>query len=330
MAACNLRLERAPGHHNNEEVLQCCTISRPPGRYDEGTMRALLLLALLQQPAARAPRTIHVPRDVPLVQQAIDSARSGDTVLVAPGRYVENLRLRGQNIVLASEFIVAHDTALIARTILDGSRPTHPDSGSVLTIYKFEDSTTVIEGFTITGGTGTVWYDNKDKIFFREGGGILVDLAGPTIRNNAITMNRADTTRAGVLSAGGGGVRVGFADPILEHNVITLNRGRYGAGVCLFYAAATLRDNVIAENAGGEDFGGAGLWAWGQLSRRLPNLIERNVIRSNRALGADGRSRFPRTPEAGKGGGLSLRDAGAVLRNNVVSGNTPNDVEEIP
>ena len=54
------------------------------------------------------------------------------------------------------------------------------------------------------------------------------------------------------------------------------------------------------------------------------------MIRGNRALPADGRSRFRRTPQAGRGGGLSLRDAGAVLRNNVVSGNLPNEVEEIP
>jgi Right handed beta helix region len=295
-------------------------------------IHALALAALLHQaPApAHAPRTIRVPRELPTVQQAIDSARAGDTVLVAPGRYVENLRLRGTNIVLAGEFILARDTSLIARTILDGSRPAHPDSGSVLTIYQFEDSTTVVEGFTITGGSGTVWYDNKDKILFREGGGILIDLAGPTIRDNVITGNRADTAREGVLSAGGGGIRVGFADPVIEHNVVSRNHGRYGGGIVLFYAAATLRGNVIEENTGGEDFGGAGLWAWGQLTRRLPNVIEGNVIRNNRAAGPDGRSRLRRTPQAGKGGGLSLRDAGAVLRNNVVTGNVPNDVEEIP
>ncbi|MFI5206728.1 MAG: DUF1565 domain-containing protein [Gemmatimonadales bacterium] len=298
--------------------------------YHESVIHALLLAALVQQPAVRAARTIRVPRDLPTVQQAIDSASAGDTVLVAPGRYVENLRLRGENIVLASEFILAHDFSLIERTILDGSRPSHPDSGSVITIYKFEDSTTVVEGFTITGGTGTVWYDNKDKILFREGGGILVDLAGPTIRNNYITGNRADSARDGVLSAGGGGVRVGFGDPILDHNMITHNRGRYGGGVVLFYAAATLRANLISQNEGGEDFGGAGLWAWGQLTRRLPNTLDSNVISRNVAHPADGRSHFRRTPQAGKGGGMSLRDAGAVLRNNLVSGNTPNDTEEIP
>lgn len=169
----------------------------------------------------------------------------------------------------------------------------------------------MVEGFTITGGTGTVWYDNKDKIFFREGGGLLIDLAGPTIRNCVITGNQATEAREGVLSAGGGGVRVGFADPILEHNVISSNRGRYGAGVVLFYAAATLRGNVIRENEGGEDFGGAGLWMWGQLTRRLPYVIEGNVITGNRALPPDGRSRLRRAPPmAGRGGGLSVATRG--------------------
>jgi hypothetical protein len=290
-----------------------------------------LILGLLLPQGPHVPRTIRVPGDHPTVQQAIDSARNGDTVLVAPGRWMENLRLRGENIVLASEFILAHDTALIARTILDGSRPTHPDSGTVLSIYRFEDSTTVVEGFTITGGTGTVWYDNKDKILFREGGGILIDLAGPTIRDNVITGNRADTARAGVLSAGGGGVRIGFADPILQHNVITHNHGRYGGGLVLFYAAATLRGNVITENTGGEDFGGAGLWLWGQLTRRLPNVVEDNVIQDNRALPADGKGHLRRVqPMAGKGGGISMRDAGAVLRRNVVRRNVPDDVDAIP
>ncbi|HEY2805826.1 MAG TPA: right-handed parallel beta-helix repeat-containing protein [Gemmatimonadales bacterium] len=289
---------------------------------------ATLLLAALALPAPRAPHTIHVPRDVATIQAGIDTASAGDTVLVAPGHYYENLRLRGVNIVLASEFLTSHDTSVIGRTVIDGSRPTNADSGTVLSIYRFEDSTTVVAGFTITGGTGTVWYDNKDKIFFREGGGVIVDLAGPTIRDNVITGNRADSVHPGVLSAGGGGVRIGFADPILDHNIISRNSGRYGGGVVLFYAAARLRRNVITENEGGEDFGGAGLWMWGQLTPRLPYVIEGNIIRNNHAHGADGKSRMRRAPAAaGTGGGLSTRDNAAIMRDNVIGDNTPDDVK---
>ena len=274
---------------------------------------------------AQAKRVLRVPADFPKVQTAIDSAKEGDTVLVAPGRYYENLVFKGQNIVLASEFVRTRDRSAIERTILDGSRPAHPDSGAVVTIWRFEDSTAVVEGFTITGGTGTVWFDNKDKINFREGGGIIVDLSGPTIRNNIIEGNVA-IDKGKMLSAGGGGIRVGFAEPIIERNVIRNNKGRYGGGVVLFHSAATLRDNVITGNEGGEDFGGAGIWVVGYFSQKLTNVIEHNTIAGNIGR-ADTTLPQGRRRISGKGAGLHFGFSRAIFRNNIIWGNTPDQVQ---
>src|SRR5512138_3891538 len=65
---------------------------------------AWLLLGPLMLLAGRAPsgRIRHVPADYPGIQVAIDSAAPGDTVLVEPGRYVENIQFRGKGIVVAS------------------------------------------------------------------------------------------------------------------------------------------------------------------------------------------------------------------------------------
>ena len=67
------------------------------------------------------PRVIQVPRDHKQIQQAINAAGNGDTVLVAPGVYREQLRLAGKQITLASRFLVSRDKKDIQRTVLDAS-----------------------------------------------------------------------------------------------------------------------------------------------------------------------------------------------------------------
>jgi hypothetical protein len=272
--------------------------------------------ALLAQPA---PRVLEVPARFPTIQAAIDSARRGDTVLVAPGRYYENISFKGRNVVVTSRFARTGDLAEIERTIIDGSRPAHPDTGTVVRFTHQEDSTAVLQGFTITGGTGTVWLDAKDQIVFREGGGILCELAAPTIRFNHIVGNAAVSMDRGVKSAGGGGIRCGYAEPTIVNNVIRDNRGRYGAGVVLFYSAGTVRNNLVVGNTGGEDFGGGGLWIVGNLSRRLTTVVEHNTIVDNAAT-APADSVRPGVMR-GDGGGVITAGATVAFRNNIVWGN---------
>src|SRR5688500_432726 len=177
------------------------------------------------QPPARRHAVLTVPAKFPSIQAAIDSAVPGDTVLVAPGRYYENIRFKGKGIVVASQFSRTRDAADIERTIIDGSRPAHPDTGTVVRFVNLEDSTAVLEGLTITGGTGTVWLDAKDLAYFREGGGILCELGSPTIRYNHIVNNVAISKAKNVkgdslISAGGGAIRCGYSEPTITNNVI--------------------------------------------------------------------------------------------------------------
>ena len=75
--------------------------------------RLLLLLATaLAVPSAWAQTTIHVPADVATIQGAIQSASNGDTILVAPGTYRENIDFLGKAITV--------EGASAATTILQG------------------------------------------------------------------------------------------------------------------------------------------------------------------------------------------------------------------
>jgi hypothetical protein len=139
---------------------------------------ALLTLILVLLAGALAPAsTYQIPSQYPTIQAAIDDANNGDTVIVSPGTYLENINFNGKNIILTSTN--PDDSEIVAATIIDGD-----SQGSVVTFSDGETSEAVLTGFTITGGCGTLF--NEEAIFGREaiiiGGGIYCIDASPTIK----------------------------------------------------------------------------------------------------------------------------------------------------
>ena len=92
--------------------------------------------------------TIYVPDDQETIQGAIDTSTDGDSIIVRPGIYVENINFIGKAIVVKSE-------SGPNVTVIDGGNAVYPDSGNVVLFVNGEGSGSVIEGFTITGGTGS-------------------------------------------------------------------------------------------------------------------------------------------------------------------------------
>jgi len=224
---------------------------------------------------------IRVPADQSTIQAGINKASNGDTIVVYPGTYFENIIFRGKNIVLTSRFYESKDINYIKTTVINGSQPVHADTSSCVLIINHEDTTAILQGFTITGGKGTKWKDEHSAGTYREGGGILVAFSAPIIRDNLIINNEAVNT-SGVTSAGGGGIRAGDGNLKILNNIITANKGRYGAGVVLNYTGALMKNNVITNNSGGQDYGGGALWmnANGSTSK----IIENNTIAGNKTI----------------------------------------------
>jgi hypothetical protein len=259
---------------------------------------------------------IEVPAQFPKIQLAINAARSGDTVVVSPGIYYENLNLHGKSLVLTSLFYEDEDTSYISQTIINGSQPDDPDSASCIMMVNHEDSTTVIQGFTLTGGTGTAWLDIHNGLKYREGGAIIMEFCRATIRYNYIHHNVAISKSGGMSSAGGGGIRCGDGNPLIVNNVFYENEGRYGGAIVFNYSKGKFYNNLVINNRGGEDYGGAGIWITG--NRPNDHLVE--VVNNTVAYNA---TRGPMTGSGGgTGGGLLVLSVKPILRNNIFWGNT--------
>jgi hypothetical protein len=264
------------------------------------------ILLLISNLRVSEAQILRVPDDHSTIQAAIDAAQNGDTILVSPGEYIENLNMKGKGILLASWFETTRDMDYITQTIINGSQPQYEDTASCILIVSSEDRNCIVSGFTITGGRGTKWEDEHNRgYWYTEGGGILIQAASPTIKNNIIRDNEALNRKGAIVSAGGGAIRMGDSNPLIINNYISHNKGRYGAGIVLNYSGAVIRNNIIVNNTGGQDYGGGGLWILEKASDL--KIIENNTILNNSGGTA--------------GGGVQLLNASAIFTNNIIRGN---------
>lgn len=200
---------------------------------------------------------VHPDSTMNCIQDCLDSCSMGDTVLVGPGTYQENISWPStQSILLRSEY--GPDT-----TIIDGGHSAQRDSGSVVLFMSGEDSTAVLDGFTLKNGTGTYV-----PPYGTAGGGIYcLNYSSPTICNNIITENEADYA---------GGIDVhNNCSPTIIGNIITFNNADSASGgiQCFGYCSPLISDNVIYGNTG---YNGGGI----QCDNSAPT-ISYNTIDSN-------------------------------------------------
>lgn len=196
--------------------------------------------------------TIYVPDDHSTIQDAINVAVDGDTVIVRPGTYVENIDFVGKAITVKSEMGAKN-------TIIDGRYFSHPHFGCTVNFENSEGTDSVLDGFTICNGTG------REYSWGSYGGGINCYYASPTISNNIITNNCADVS--------GGRIYCCYSDSIIRNNTINDNYSVNGGGICLTYNSVNVKSNKIISNY--SSFGG-GLACVSDFS-----IIEENLIQSN-------------------------------------------------
>lgn len=262
--------------------------------------------------------TINVPADQPTIQAGIDAAKDGDIVLVAEDTYYENINFKGKAITVAGHFFVDGHTSHTSNTIIDGSQPSHPDSGSVVYFVSGEDTTSVLSGFTITNGTGTlatVWWMGEERIY-RKGGGIFC--TGGSILFNKIINN---TIIEDDDNAAAGGIAASFGDVIIQgnhiiNNTLTADNATNGGGLCIFCNGRVV-DNIISYNScvannGYAAAGGLNCVSDPLVSNPYQVVIEKNKITHNSATSNTNRA---------YGGGLFIRETNTFMLNNDIRNN---------
>jgi hypothetical protein len=215
-------------------------------------MKLLLTITVLLFAVYFSLANVHyVPGTYTTIQSALNACATGDTVLVAPGIYYENLTWPNtQSISLFSD---------------SGRDVTVIDGGAINRVIKLDvgvDTTTVIKGFTIRNGydqfgagirciynssptitQNTITYNTAYGPNYGLGGGIgIFSYSSPRIIDNIITYNSAD-------SVGGGISCTGFSNPIIKNNIIRNNEADIGGGIhCFDNANPVISHNFIDSN----------------------------------------------------------------------------------
>jgi len=239
-------------------------------------MRILAALtAVLVISSIALSATVFVPDDYPTIQGAIGASSNGDSIIVRPGTYMENINFLGKTIRVNSQ-------AGPSLTVIDGNQ-----NGSVVTFESGEGLESVLEGFTLTNGTGT------SVSYFFMGGGVCCNSSSPTITDNIITSNNSDF---------GGGIYCEDSSPTITGNTISHNNVEfYGGGIyCFTDAYPTIVDNVISDNHA--DGNGGGIFCYDLSS---PTIID-NTIAGNSCWES--------------GGGIFC-DCDATIADNIISDN---------
>ena len=274
----------------------------------------------------------HVPDSISTIQAAIDSAANGDTILVAPGIYIETLLINGKNIVIGSNFLTTGDSTYIDSTIIDGNNTTRP-----VTILGSVDSAMVFTGFTVQNGSlggigcgqGASPIISYNIVRNNHGhtnyAGISCSAGNPIIRYNKIVGNINGSS----ITDNGGGIACFFSgSPIIYKNIIKNNYANKGGGIYCFVPGYTpiIRDNIIDGNI--SDNGG------GIYCDNSSPVIRYNTISSDSASNSGGGIYCDNNsnPEIrynlicdnqaiNAGGGIYSRNSLPLIENNTICGN---------
>ena len=196
---------------------------------------SVTLLTVLPLSAATWKVSKDTPADFDSIQQAIldSSVQSGDTILVLPGVYVENVWFP------ANKSLIVRGVKGYKKTIIQ--RPEMDSKDSRMTVLI--RSRSVFEGFTVEDPTGVIWPLTTLESLPQLGGQVPENTAGITLTGPATVQNNyVSGHQFGILhkcASGAMGIPPVIRFNIVEHNDI---------GIECNETFAIFRDNIVTNN----------------------------------------------------------------------------------
>jgi hypothetical protein len=255
------------------------------------------------------------------IQDAIDAADPGDSVLVAEASYLEELTVDRAVYILGGwdSTFTLNDPATLVTTI-------HHFNCPVSFMYT-GGSFSGIEGFTITEGSGRSIFLPGIGMY---GGGIFCFEASPLIKGNTVT-GCGEATPGGF--SGGGAISCYDGTVTIENNEIANCLAQSGGGIYLYQATGIIRNNRIHDCSPNPDF--SGLKAGGGVYALQATVsMEGNVIYDNDGYGLGGGLYARLSPATldgdsitsheclASGGGIYTEGASLVATHAVITNNT--------
>ncbi len=158
------------------------------------------------------------------IQAGIDASTDGDTVLVFPSTYQENITFTGKNITVASRFVLSDSTDYIKSTIIDANQ-----EGSAVVFNNNETSAAKLTGFTIKNG------------YAFNGGGIYIQNSSPKLEFLVLTDNSAYFT-------GGGIYCLNSTSAITNVTVVNNSTNDGGGGIAKVNSSITVKNSIFWNN----------------------------------------------------------------------------------
>ncbi len=195
------------------------------------------------------------------IQSAVDAAVDYDTVLVHPGRYIENVKVLEKSLTLASLLLTTGNHDYIDSTIIDGNY-----EDIVLSVYhdRYIDIFKYVKvcGLTITNGNTLKDHHNQNEGIYHRGGGINIKGYSHQNQNSSV----------------------------IEYCKIYNNTSSSGGGLDIFESNVVIAGCEIFDNNGGST--GGGIHSWGvenqlEFSEEHPNSIYNNSAGRGRDIYID-------------------------------------------